>query len=1614
MSRNRKSAKTIQKYYKIISGSIAKLKKLLLLLLRTFVSTKRKPRSANAGFVLPTVAMVSIVVVLLTVAIVFRSFERSKNASNVRVDEAVVNAAMPALDRASAKLEQLLNDPSLPRSTPTDVALYDVIKNNSKYNFGDETRLKLAYPINGLPIQADLVNLQNDETLNTAWMFPVDTDNNGKFDTYTLYAIYFRSPPRGTVAGSTEVKFSRERNPLEARTPPMDRSQISGACAVALGTSASLVGDSDWYKSGGILSKSFFVYTVNIPIDNTNLPSGTAHEVYQGNKGFSALEYQQDRERIPVNNKAVWFENDLEITPGTALTLNGAVHTNANFLAGGKGVDITFRQVSSKNSCFYEQESAKITIGGNFGTSNVSETLNRNPLVIDLFQGYKANPFTGKKIGNSATDGGKSTTENGGRNLGHNDAAYNLRINKMKEEALGLCTTCYSQTTVAGLKTTVDGISRYPDEVKKNFTYRVDQTANIDVKTAYKIFSDELELYLRNRTSRVPYARVSQATPTLTQALIPYSPTANVLGSTGIIEVPPEWREITTTNTGLTLNLNQLPATEPEKQKENGKENLTGDRILIGNNLPAYWKNDQGKYVGGEKARQKVDNGTTKWNDPNTKERTRASQVQPQLNLGVTDRNDFWEQKAAESKTNNPLANVGGMRVVTGAGIYVDDDGITRSGETPSYSRSTNSFLPSPTSILSPTVTTPGVAGLDPDFVNTNGSTTAGKMPMPAQFTPNGGTAQTNIVVWSDSMPMTHPNVNAPAPNTETRKGDLLMRASAVYHYAVDAGPDQEPIACVSSYYDPTNATTALNNNSLPSGVPNRGVGGRSNNGVVYSFPSGARTNTADLTTLIRQARLVYPNGRIVNEPLRNAMQKYAVSNSFANFTMADYSAVDAGLCAINILRSPLTGISTSRIAHGTIKEASFLDAREVKALQNQTSYQTASQQGQYDLDLEQRHPLEIRVTEIDVGILATTAVTGTSEYLLPMSGIIYATRDDALADASYSTVVPTADPEEVKLLSQTDYKLDPSRRPNGIRLINGSNLARTGTNTTYDPSEKGLILVSNLPVYVKGNFNLHQNTAGGAEIQEFSDTTSSFYDQANGEPNFACRLGRTGCSGTGDLWRPATIISDAVTLLSGNTPATGFQDGFRDQGDFDLRNNGITLPNSTLVNNFVTSASWANTSGLPNARNSYLTNGVTPIQRRVNFNEYLMEICVKVPASTCNDTVYDDWHITAPPDQRVNTGGVKIHSIDTTASTSSPVVNSTSIATTFQAGTTAQPAAPGYQHFRRRVAFLRNNTGQLLNASGNVITNGMTGIDRLPVPLGIDANGRVAQFPYNSAARPRLSSTILTPTMGLWFRTTDNNSNNPTITTDASYNNNKPLFIQSPLPIGTAQPQLVPVLQIFSPNTDPSIGNNINQGNKTPGIQLNWVQQATVNTTFNIGFVAGNSPSRPDEESGGLPNFVRFLEDWGGDGRTQYEAKVRGSFIQFKRSSYATAPFANVVTATANANGSATNELSFFNYPFTTYWTNKGDPNGTLPYFTPPTRNWGFDVALLSQLPDLFAQKFTVPPSGAPSEYFRQVSQDDPWVKTLLCAKKATGTTWSDFVAPQKYRTGCPSGNYP
>lgn len=1514
----------------------------------------RRTELENSGFVLPTVTMVMLVVVLLSIAMLLRSFDRAEVARNVRIDQATLAAATPALDRAKAKIEEMFNDSGLPRATPRDYALYQVIgeKASTRYKFGDETALKIAFDFNDTKkIQANDdtedpndLKLEDNEETKTAWMFPVDTDNNGKYDTYTLYSILFRSPSR-----NSDGKFERARNPLEVRTPPMAEAKtISDRCQNAFGTTTNIVGDSDWYKQSSQLSKSFFVYTISVPItpEQKNTLSDDKYEI--GKTGFSALEYQQDRLRIPLSNNAVWFEDDLELGSVSNFRLNGRVLTNGNLMTrAGYNGPITFYQVSDPDSCYYEAENGKILVGGNVANGDVTHSgsieARRKEVIVHKYK-QDNEPDKDDKINAQNI----TINQQGGAKVGYDVNAYNEEIGKL--------VTKYLEEEPNAPGVDCEYCKDNPEAVKDSYKLAADPGE--DNKDLLK---DVLKSYYRSITPKISFD--------------------------GSIDTVEKFEDI-----NMDGNIAYLPTSDPEETDASQEESLIGDRISVGYGLPAI-----DEQTG--QAKEDTFPDDIKWNKPGEENqpsdntRTRKTQIEFIPNLGATGRGLFWEKEAA--KIPKEFENSGGLRVVTGAGIYLPDDYFT-SG-------------------------TSNLASWDK--------------------------------VWSDALPM------ALDTTTKSIKSDidlgaranlvpyLRMRATAVYHYAEvstqepnnPANTAQTPFACVSSYYDPTNATSASNQSGLPdlsdsSGLPDLSESSRySNNGIVYNYKA---VSESDLRLTV-QAELQYPSGRYVNLPLKTALDRETAGDPLR---LQDYSAIHAAQCALHILDAP-TDYSTA-IPHGVIKEATFLDAREVKSLNRLSTSKTkklkwleiaelenlqpnakgpSDNPTRYNLPLEQRQPLEIRVTEIDLSKLrGKNAKIGTNEYLLPNSGIIYATRDDALPDISAVDATtgdinkPTAEEE---MLSTSDFKLDPSRRPNGIRLINGTNLSRTDANDGDVVVEKGFIFVSNLPVYIKAavedgipGFNLHKKPGAGTLREEFNDTLeadwSNFYTRGNRgfNPGFACRTSQASCKDGGDQWRPATVIADSITLLSND-----WEDGYRDLGDYDLRNNlgnsvaSNFLKNGFLFNNFVTSSGWADANGWPktNHMNSYLANGVTPIQRRVKFPEYLMEVCEKLPVSECGD---DDWYV--DPDLKLKAS----ESIDSPFDSKDDSKEHKA-----KAGTTARPADAAYQRYPRRVAFFRNSRNELSSTGTDTITKAKD-----LVPIGIDGGiGTAGNITGGTIKKKPLSGAPPTSVAGsLWFHTTSDR-NNPTNSSKITYNDTNPLFIKQ-MPIDRSgsetydakgQPLLAPMLQIHSATGTPNKKKSkVFGGNKKKdtALQRRWLQVAddgynvpnnSRQTFYNAAFVGGNTPSRPDpaESGGGLHNFVRTLEMWGDPAIKdipQRTINIRGNFIQSGQTKYATAPM-QPADKDQNTAAGLFYELKRGKADYRYDKNDKGFPyrGGAFfqksPFYWPSQRAWGFDVAILSQAPDLFAQRFTGDPVDDPDEYFREISSDDEWIQVLLCAKR-------------------------
>ncbi|MBW4595238.1 MAG: hormogonium polysaccharide biosynthesis protein HpsA [Brasilonema angustatum HA4187-MV1] len=1068
--------KKIKRFYRQIRKIfVSTIKKQILRLLRAIlVNNKKQQSSVNAGFVLPTVAMVALVVVLITTAILFRSFERAKNASNVRVNEAVLNAANPAIERAKAKIEQLFRDSRLESSIPSDFSLEQVINNNlNQFTFGDEIQLKLV---------------QGDDTLQTVWKYPVDTDNNGKFDSYTLYGIYFRTPTS-----------NQPGNFLKARTQPMDTGTVGNECQNLATTSANLVSANGWYQVGEKLKKSIFVYTTTVPITDLTILNTNKYETFRGNKGFVALEYQQDREqeRIPLTNNAVVYEDDLEIASEEGISLNGRVFTNGNLLTTRLAQPIKLYLVSSPTSCYFKEVNSKIIVAGNVIDSRVTDNSSHGDVQVDLFdQSYVPNSTIESDVINNT----KKTVPTSvyGNTAAYNDEGYAKRIDRLV------------QATNSAYPNNAD----LPDEVQQEIERDLAEDYTLD---AVKVRDKKLKAYFKKRTRRVPYAEIPQGSNPLKYRSYDYETNSPLQGNRNSLRPVDEWvftfnpadgktatnyAEIGIKDNGSKL---YLPATEPVEQAKADKEQKIGDRILVGNNLPQLWYDTtKGKFLSSPDEGQTITG--KEWDvDKNGKNSTvtrkRFSQAYQLEDLGATNRDEFWEKSAAQ-KPQSSLDVVGGLRVVTGAGIYLS-----------------------------------------------------------SRYTSGGGSAQFANAIADPKL-----DTIADPPDTmpDEKTPYLRMRATAVYHYQDDSyNPKiptdyQKPIACVSSYYNPTNSTTARNQKDLPdvslrntnrdlTGLPNVSNNpGDSNNGVVYSASSLSTTGYENV--LNYQAKLKYSNGRLVNKPLQDAWKKITTSQPL---TLAEQSTVDSAICALKILDGTIGNPTDTVIPHGAIMETAFLDAREIKTV-------------------ESREPLEIRATILDLDLLRRKSKSG-GEFLFPNSGIIYTTRDDALPDDS--------EPNNLDV-SATDFKLDSTRRPNAIMLINGRDLSR---NATYKPEEKGLILVSNLPVYIKGNFNIHtQEEFTDNSLKGEKDWSNKFYARQSLNSNFGCRPNQFPDCNTGETWRSALVVADAITVLSDN-----FRFGFREERKGDYKMQTATNTETNLI------FAQGNTPGRPTESNGGLENFV-------------------------------------------------------------------------------------------------------------------------------------------------------------------------------------------------------------------------------------------------------------------------------------------------------------------------------------------------------------------------------------------------------------------------------------
>ncbi|NJO66708.1 MAG: hypothetical protein HC832_04240, partial [Leptolyngbyaceae cyanobacterium RM1_405_57] len=200
------------------------------------------------------------------------------------------------------------------------------------------------------------------------------------------------------------------------------------------------------------------------------------------------------------------------------------------------------------------------------------------------------------------------------------------------------------------------------------------------------------------------------------------------------------------------------------------------------------------------------------------------------------------------------------------------------------------------------------------------------------------------------------------------------------------------------------------------------------------------------------------------------------------------------------------------------------------------------------------REMMSVRVLDVNLDLLRRTAYG--SDYWLPTSGIIYAFREDAVSENSIVRPLGaamegtgTAEAKDAKDPPLADYNIspkpvdyypDPERRPNGFRLRKGAALWRGNALTRAGDNGRGLSFISDNPVYIQGDFNLHQTAAGVGPLEEFQTPLAAnlgnFYTRADINTNFAGL--------TTDQWRPTEILADSVTILSENFCDGSIEDG--------------------------------------------------------------------------------------------------------------------------------------------------------------------------------------------------------------------------------------------------------------------------------------------------------------------------------------------------------------------------------------------------------------------------------------------------------------------------------------
>ena len=1175
-----------------------KLKQQIQWLLRCWIVSWQQ--QSQAGFVLPTVVLVLLVVGLTVAALLFRALSQTNQVIGKREQQQIYNAATPAIDRAKAKLEYLFTNGKIPGGIPPESRLAELM-NDAAYDFPGKT----TTPYNQNEIRLNLDG--NSATKENAWVYQ---DANGNT---IAYSILMKTEDK-TVTPNISVNTAdsaTKANSLVVRSGPVSTVQPSSSCTSA-GAGALEQG---WFKD----SASTAFLRKNFQVNAVVLKNGAASQT------ATTLEFQQERQVDRGNKWGAWFLNDLEIFPGPAFNWNGALHTEGSVMLG-QTTSSTFKAylISAPASCLYG------TNGLDASEISMNQVADPNTGTV-LFQGQivsgsmKDNTFatTGGSIDRSPTQ--TDTLGSASDSVNENAVTPSKTPSDIAIDALSLLTGSHSYSARRA-SDPANTTARDPNwdstnPLAQGATQRVfnkqvprpyvDDTYRADNRYGPK-FPPETEQNpngLLPSTPKKEVGAVIASGDNIFDNAKEGSTYANLVSNNPIasnddnVGLDGYW-ERRTRNKGLRIIVGQRlelgnPLAVPNIAVAETRPHEALQRITLRDNLAAvqataiyFHENDAGDVP-------VACLSTTV--HPGTAATLRRSSTFEKIiystnaSGGTTDSkifNDFFTGNGTNGweyqfKTGTP--STAQLKALNNLAYFAGDP----DGAFPPKQEISTSTIVHP---YPPLTRNGNFSNLRRALTSINaGGTYAALSIADKSYIDTASCALGMIADQIKTLEAYNYTFNSGAAASQ-QLDDLS---------AVLTGTYTSPQAAIASVTDPKLSQLARLVYLKEQVAWDRLAPTAAN--------PGCNIGTANLNKLCPTARTIdsalyyiFPLADHAESRITDTYIALATVNSLTSFPTLYKSISTTELDAISFTprTTPTTGTgnldnidvtSTTDTVNGGTYGANtnvpnhsrfglirYIDryiATPVNSVYRIPFKDTALFNG--------REMMNVRVLNIDLDLLRTTKPS-TVDTWLPISGLIYGFREDAVREdaiarptlgtwAAYKSVwdantasgppsTATGTPSQIWRMNAVvtpkdppvngltatgtiatggtgispkpiDYYPDPERRPYGFRLKQGADLTRTSADNTY-----GLSFISDNPAYIQGDFNLHQNSSG-TRLEEFTQlltyAASGYYN------NFYTRTTiNTEFAKAADLWRPTEILADAITILSDNFCDGSVEDG--------------------------------------------------------------------------------------------------------------------------------------------------------------------------------------------------------------------------------------------------------------------------------------------------------------------------------------------------------------------------------------------------------------------------------------------------------------------------------------